>query len=230
MLAPTTVKLTERKVAVLGPNGSGKSTFLRLLNGLNSPTVGNVTVNGLPVGQERSKTGFLFADPAAQLIMPTVAEDVQLSLQGFTDDRGSWWTKFKRTFQPPAAAAIAPEVLEALDRVGVASLADRSIFDLSSGQRQLVALATVLVRKPHLLLADEPTTLLDLANTVKIKRILLQALEDEQCQQLIFATHDFELARMADRAIVFVEGQLVFDSAPEQAIAWYRNEVACGRC
>lgn len=229
LLAPTTVTLTERSVAVLGPNGSGKSTFLRLLNGLLKPSTGQVLLSADTVERNRHRTGFLFPDPSAQLIMPTVAEDIQLSLEGFQPEGTSWFDRLKRTFQAPAYEQVAPEVLHTLEWVGLAELAQRSIFELSSGQRQLIALAAVLVRNPELFLADEPTTLLDLANTERVRLILERALAERRIEQLVLATHDLELAATAERALVFMDGQLVYDASAEEAIDWYRQKVRDGR-
>src|SRR6478735_8039744 len=83
ILAPTTLTLTERRIALIGANGSGKSTLARLVNGLVTPTSGRVVVDGLDVAREgaavRRQVGFCFTDPSAQLVMPTCVEDVELS-------------------------------------------------------------------------------------------------------------------------------------------------------
>src|SRR6478736_6157316 len=80
-----TLTLTEQRVALVGANGSGKSTLARLLNGLVTASSGRVVVDGLDVAREgsavRRKVGFCFTDPAAQLVMPTCVEDVELSLR-----------------------------------------------------------------------------------------------------------------------------------------------------
>ncbi|MDN5851535.1 MAG: ATP-binding cassette domain-containing protein, partial [Actinomycetia bacterium] len=85
MLTPTDLELTEKRVAVIGANGSGKSTLARMLNGLVHPTSGHVRIDGKDTvasgHRVRSRVGFVFTDPDAQLVMPTVAEDVALSLR-----------------------------------------------------------------------------------------------------------------------------------------------------
>lgn len=91
LVAETTLRLAERRIAVIGANGSGKSTLLRLLNGLVLPTSGHVLVDGLDTrdqGREvRRRVGFIFTDPLAQLVMATAADDVELSLR--REDRKS---------------------------------------------------------------------------------------------------------------------------------------------
>lgn len=249
VLHPISLRLTERRVALIGANGSGKSTLARMLNGLIEPTAGEVRVRAgdapasgadadvdtdarwLDTRRDgaavRRLVGFVFTDPAAQLVMPTALEDIALSL------RRSRSSKRERI-----AAARA-----ALARFGLEELADRSVHSLSGGQQQLLAIAGVLATDPGILIADEPTTLLDLRNSRRITELLLGL-----PQQLIVATHDLELAARCDRVIVIADGRVVHDSidqdgaahdsaaqdsaAPgsdtgggtaESAVAWYRE-------
>ncbi|QYJ04503.1 energy-coupling factor ABC transporter ATP-binding protein [Nocardioides panacisoli] len=205
ILGETTRELTEHRIALIGPNGSGKSTLARLLNGLVHPTTGRVRVHGLDVvrqGREvRRRVAFAFTDPAAQLVMPTVVEDVALSLRHH----------HKRKEERTAAA------MEVLAEHGIADLAHRSVHSLSGGQRQLLALAGVLATRPRLLVADEPTTLLDLANSRRIAEMLF-GLE----QQLVLATHDLDLAERCERALLVDDGAVVADGRPDEVVAHYR--------
>lgn len=205
LLEPTTLSLTEPRIAVVGANGSGKSTLLKLINGLVRPSAGEVRVGGFSTAAERKPVrqlaGFLFTDPAAQLVMPVVVEDVELSLKASVKDRGE---RRRRA-------------LETLGSLGIAHLAERSVFDLSGGERQLVALASVLAAGQHLLIADEPTTLLDLRNKALLERTL-DALE----QQVIYATHDLEFAARADRVLVVESSRVVFDGAAADGVEAYR--------
>ncbi|QBR94586.1 energy-coupling factor ABC transporter ATP-binding protein [Nocardioides euryhalodurans] len=206
VLAETTLRIDEQRVALVGANGSGKSTLARLLNGLVSPTTGQVLVDGLDVAREgpavRRKVGFCFTDPAAQLVMPTVAEDVALSLRRHHPDKAE-----RRT----AALAV-------LGRYGLAELADRSVHALSGGQRQLLALAGVLATDPDVVVADEPTTLLDLRNTREVADLLFGLR-----QQLVLVTHDLDLAQRCDRALLVDGGRVVADGAPAEVVATYRS-------
>lgn len=208
LLHPLTLDLAEPRIALVGANGSGKSTLLRLLNGLRRPTVGTVTVDGLDTVKEaravRARVGFVFTDPLAQLLMSTPIEDVELSLRGRIKGRD----ERNRRAQ------------EMLDARGLGHLAHQSIYDLSGGERQLVALTSVLAVDPAILVADEPTTLLDLRNRRALRRTFA-GLE----QQIIFSTHDLDIAADADRVIVVHEGRVVADGVPAEALAAYEAVV-----
>lgn len=209
ILDAVTATLDDARVAVIGANGSGKSTLLRLVNGLVTPSSGRVEADGVDVARDpraaRSKVGFVFTDPLSQLVMPTPAEDVELSLRRRIPDR----------------TARRARALELLAERGVGHVADSSIYDISGGERQLVALASVLAVEPSILVLDEPTTLLDLRNRDALRGVLA-ALP----QQVLFATHDLDFALDADRALVIDAGRLAFDGAPDEAVAHYRMLLA----
>jgi len=203
LLADVTVTLTEQRIAVVGANGSGKSTLLRLLNGLVVPSRGRVTVDGLDTMTDgaavRRRVGFIFTDPLAQLVMPTPIEDVALSL--------------RRTLPRAARRERAAELLAAY---GLGHVQHSSVYDVSGGERQLIALVSVLAVEPAVVVADEPTTLLDLRNRNRIREELARL-----DQQLVVATHDLELAADAERVLVVDEGRIIADGPPESAIASY---------
>lgn len=204
MLSETTLELSERRIALVGANGSGKSTLLRLLNGLVLPSTGRVLVDGHDTVREgrtvRRLVGFVFTDPLAQLVMATPADDIELSLRE----------------QIRGRAARRARALELLAERGLASVADQSVYDLSGGERQLVALISVLATQPAVIVADEPTTLLDLRNRDRVCTALA-ALP----HQVVLATHDLEMAAGADRVIVLDEGRIVADGAPANSLATY---------
>jgi biotin transport system ATP-binding protein len=206
LLHATSLDLTERRIGVIGANGSGKSTLLRLLNGLVAPSSGTVTVSGADTVREvravRRRVGFVFTDPLSQLVMPTGREDVELSLRRSVRNAG----------QRRALAEAA------LERFGLLALADQSVYELSGGERQLVALAAVLAVKPDILVLDEPSTLLDLRNRELLRRTLA-GLE----QQVILSTHDLDLALDLDRVLVVDAGKIVFDGGAAAAVAQYRK-------
>ena len=209
ILSGVDLELTERRVAVIGPNGSGKSTLLRLVNGLSVPTRGRVTVDGLDTvregGDVRRRVGFVFTDPLSQLVMPTPVEDVELSLRRTGGDRRARTAK----------------ALALLEARGLGHVAHSSVYDISGGERQLVALTSVLAVEPTVLVADEPTTLLDLRNRELVREALV-ALP----LQVVVATHDLDLALDADRVVVVDRARIVFDGAPPAAVAHYRDLVA----
>jgi biotin transport system ATP-binding protein len=205
ILERTSLTITEQRVALIGPNGSGKSTLARLVNGLVAASTGRVLVDGLDVAREgrqvRRRVGFAFTDPSAQLVMPTAIEDIALSLR-----------RTHRAKQERRRAALA-----VLDSYGLSGLGDRSVHSLSGGQRQLLALAGVLATDPAVLVADEPTTLLDLANSRLVGDLLFSL-----PQQLLLVTHDHDLAGRCDRALLVEGGRVVFDGPAGAAVDRYR--------
>ena len=148
----------------------------------------------------RRRVAFCFTDPAAQLVMPTCLEDVELSLRRHEKDGAR---------RRDRARAV-------LDRFGLGDHADVSVHALSGGQKQLLALAGVLATEPDVLVADEPTTLLDLANTRRVGDLLFSL-----DQQLLLVTHDLELARRCDRVIVIEDARVRFDGAADAAVDDY---------
>lgn len=209
VLREVTVALTERRIGVIGSNGSGKSTFARLLNGLVIPSEGRVTIDGLDTRRDaasiRRRTGFVFTDPDNQIVMPTVAEDVAFGL--------------RRRKLPKDE--VQRRVSEALERFGLADRGDHPAHVLSGGQKQLLALASVLVTEPQTIVCDEPTTLLDLRNTRRVGALL-----DELPQRIVLVTHHLDLLTNYDRVLVFDEGTLIADDRPEVALDAYRRLMA----
>jgi biotin transport system ATP-binding protein len=209
VLEDVTVQLSEQRVGVIGANGSGKSTFARLMNGLVAPTSGKVTVDGLDTQRKgravRRKVGFCFTDPDAQIVMPTVAEDIAFGLRR----RGLSRTE------------VAAKVEGALAAYGLAGHADHPAHLLSGGQKQLLALASVLVTDPAVLVMDEPTTLLDLRNANRIAEVVATL-----PQQVVLVTHHLDLLDGFDRVLVFDGGRLVCDDVPTVAVRDYRKLMA----
>lgn len=207
VLQDVTVDLNAPTTAVIGANGSGKSTFARLLNGLVTPSSGTVSVHGLDTVRDRAalrrRVGFVFTNPDAQILMPTPAEDLALSLRG----------------RPKAE--VAARVRDVLETHGLADHADVPASSLSGGQKQMLALASVLIAEPHLVVADEPTTLLDLRNARRIGDLLLA-----QPSQLLVVTHDLELAARCDAAVMFDGGRIIASGEPDAVIEVYRRSCA----
>lgn len=197
--------LSEHRIGMIGANGSGKSTLARMVNGLVIPSSGRVTVDGLDTRKKgrdvRRRVGFVFTDPNHQIIMPTVAEDIAFSL------RRSSSSKKERAARVDAV----------LNRFGLAEHREHPTHLLSGGQKQLLALAAVMVTDPDVLVADEPTTLLDLRNTRMITETFATL-----PQQLIVVTHQLELLERFDRVLVVDEGRIVADDEPTPAIDHYR--------
>ena len=205
VLDDVSLELDERRIGVIGANGSGKSTLARTLNGLVVPDVGSVRVDGLDTRAQgaavRRRVGFVFTDPDAQIVMPTVAEDVALSL--------------RRSDLSPTQRQ--QRVAETLTTVGLQGLDDRPAHVLSGGEKQLLAVASVLVAQPDVLVCDEPTTLLDLRNARRLMQVLL-----DLPQQLVMVTHHLDVLESFDRVLVLERGRVVEDGPPNTSVAAYR--------
>ncbi|GGL88263.1 energy-coupling factor ABC transporter ATP-binding protein [Nakamurella endophytica] len=209
VLAGVDLVLTERRIGVVGGNGSGKSTLARMINGLVLPSTGTVTVDGLSTARKgrdvRRRVGFVFTDPDNQIVMPTVAEDVAFSLR-------------RHRLPDPE---VRRRVTEVLDRFDLAGHADHPAHQLSGGQKQLLALAAVLVTDPDVLVADEPTTLLDARNARRVAALLA-----ELPQQVVLVTHHLHLLSGFDRVVVVDGGRVVADADPATALAAYDRVLA----
>ncbi|MGO4105986.1 energy-coupling factor ABC transporter ATP-binding protein [Leifsonia sp. YAF41] len=209
VLQDVSLTLAEHRIGIVGANGSGKSTLVRLINGLITPQQGRVSVDGVDVSRHarevRRRVGFVFTNPDNQIVMPTVEEDVAFTLRrrGLTKDE------------------IATRTALTLERFGLAAHASHPAHRLSGGQKQLLALAAVLVAEPDVVIADEPTTLLDARNTRQIGE-LLRSLP----QQLIVVTHQLDLLADFDRVIVIEDGRVAADGTPAVALDAYRELLA----
>lgn len=200
------LEFDERRIGIIGSNGSGKSTLARMINGLIKPDTGRVTVDGIDAAkkgaQVRKKVGFVFTDPDSQIVMPTVAEDLAFSL------RRSGLSKTE----------VAERVDEMLARFRLDRHRDHPAHLLSGGQKQLLAIGAVLIRRPEVIVADEPTTLLDLRNG----RVVADALNSMD-QQVIVVTHQLALLDGFERVIVIDDGRIAFDGTPAAAVPAYRE-------
>ncbi len=191
-------------VAILGPSGSGKSTMLNLVAGLDRPSTGTVTVDGIRVDQlgeaasaryRRARIGlvFQFFNLLDDL---TVADNVMLPAQLAGMGRG--------TAQRRAG--------ELLGRLGVDRHAAAYPGRLSGGERQRVAVARALMNRPALLLADEPTGALDTASGEDVMQLLTELHADGQT--IVLVTHDLLLAeKCATRTVQLLDGQVAADTA-----------------
>ncbi|HLL66925.1 MAG TPA: ABC transporter ATP-binding protein [Micromonosporaceae bacterium] len=191
-------------VAILGPSGSGKSTLLNLVAGLDRPSSGTVTVDGIRVDElgeagsaryRRAKVGmvFQFFNLLDDL---TAVDNVMLPAQLAGASRG-------------AALRRATELLGAL---GIGRHAAAYPGRLSGGERQRVAVARALMNRPALLLADEPTGALDTASGEEVRHLLTDLHADGQT--IILVTHDLALAQAcATRTVQLVDGRVAADTA-----------------
>ena len=209
VLRGVSATLAERRIGIVGPNGAGKSTLARLINGLVMPSSGSVRVDGLDTRKDlkavRGRVGFVFQNPENQIVFPIVREDLAFGLKRLAPDRRQRESLIESR----------------LGSLGVGHLADRSSHTLSGGERQLVALAAVLVMEPALVVFDEPTTQLDLRNRNRVRAAIAGLPHDA-----IVVSHDLELLEDFDRVLVVRDGVIAADDTPAQALRWYREH--CG--
>jgi len=191
-------------VAVMGPSGSGKSTLLNLAGGLDSPSQGEVLVEGEVLGTlnrkqlariRRRHVGYVFQD-LNLLASLTAVENVALPLE--LDGMGV------RKARKLAAAA--------LDEVGLADLTPRFPDEMSGGQQQRVAIARALVGERRLVLADEPTGALDSQTGESVLRLLRSRVDAGAAGALV--THEARHAAWADRVVFLRDGVVVDTTSP----------------
>lgn len=201
------------RLAVLGANGSGKSTLLRLLDGLYFAQQGEVRAFGEVLSEAalaedarhyafRRRVGLVFQNPDVQLFNPTVFDEL-----AFGPLQLGWPEQDIR-------AAIAAT----LQQFGISHLQQRAPHRLSGGERKRVALASVLIMQPEVLLLDEPTAALDPASQSEVLRFLLESKGNGRT--IITATHDLDsVADIADHVIVLAEGRLLAQGSPQEILA-----------
>jgi cobalt/nickel transport system ATP-binding protein len=185
-------------VGLIGANGAGKSTLLLHLNGFYTAATGSVRIGEIQLAPDtlqaaRRAVGLVFQDPDDQLFMPTVGEDV-----AFGPRYADW---------PPGRIDTA--VTTALERVGMAHLAQRPPYRLSAGEKRAVAIATVLVMEPDVLVMDEPSSNLD----PRARRRLINLLRSFHHTRVI-ATHDLELVAEVCTRVIVLDGGVVVASGP----------------
>jgi putative ABC transport system ATP-binding protein len=194
----------KESLAVVGPSGSGKSTLLAVIAGLERPTTGSVTVNGVELTSldesalarfRLNQVGFVFQ---SFHLIPTLTalENVAVPMELADDARA-----LERAFA-------------LLESVGLAARAEHYPAQLSGGEQQRVALARACARRPPILLADEPTGNLDADSGSQVMS-LLRALHEEQGGTLVLVTHDAQLAAVADRTVALRAGRVIADSRPD---------------
>jgi putative ABC transport system ATP-binding protein len=188
--------------AIMGPSGSGKSTLMHCLAGLDRPTSGSVTIDGIEITTlddkrltdlRRDKIGFIFQ--AFNLLPVLTAEEnitLPLTIAGRHIDK-AW-------------------VDQLIDTVGLDDRRTHRPSELSGGQQQRVAIARALVTRPAVVFADEPTGNLDSKSSAEVLQMLRSAV-DEFGQTVVMVTHDAEAASVGDRLVVLRDGRICHDAA-----------------
>lgn len=195
-------------VAIVGQNGSGKTTLAKHLNGLLSPDEGSVTYRGtsvdsIPMKELGREVGFLFQNPDHQLFASTVREEVSFGPENF----GLEGEELER------------RVDRAIEAVELEPLVEADPFNLSKGQRQRVALASVLATDPEVIIFDEPTTGLDAAQQARFMDMVAE-LNREEGLTVVMVTHDMTtVAEYARRAVVIRDGRIELDAPTRELFA-----------
>jgi cobalt/nickel transport system ATP-binding protein len=202
-----------QSVALLGANGSGKSTLLRLLDALCFPSSGSISFCGGPLTSDklrsdnfslsfRRRVALVFQNPDVQLFNPTVFDEV-----AFGPLQMGW-----------SSSDVVSRVNQALDAMGISQLRDRAPYRLSGGEKKRVALASVIVLDPEVLLLDEPTSMLD----PRSQSQLIDLIQNWKgsFKTVITATHQLEIVEdIADRIFVLDQGSVIATGSPQEILS-----------
>jgi len=204
-------------LAILGHNGSGKSTLAKLMNGLITPTSGDVYVMGMNTKEEdkiwniREKAGMVFQNPDNQIVATIVEEDVAFGPENLGI--------------PPKE--IRERVDKALEIVEMTEYKKHAPHLLSGGQKQRVAIAGILAMKPDCIILDEPTAMLDPIGRIEVMNTI-KKLNKEENKTIVLITHYMEEAVEADRIIVLENGNIVMEGTPKEIFSQVDRVKALG--
>ena len=202
-----------RSVALVGANGSGKSTLLRVFDALCFPSSGSVSFCGEPLKPERlrnnsfalsfrRRVALVFQNPDVQLFNPTVFDEV-----AFGPLQMGW-----------SSTEVVGHVNAALEMMAISALRDRPPYRLSGGEKKRVALASVIVLDPEVLLLDEPTSMLD----PRSQSQLIDLIQNWKgtSKTVITATHQLEIVEdIAERVVVLEHGSITADGTPSRILS-----------
>jgi cobalt/nickel transport system ATP-binding protein len=202
-----------QRLALVGANGSGKSTLLRLLDGLCFPSTGEVIFDGQPLTARRlqddkfalpfrRRVGLVFQNPDVQLFNPTVFDEI-----AFAPLQLKWPTD-----------QLMAKVGATMELMGISHLRERPPYRLSGGEKKRVALASVIVLEPDVLLLDEPTATLDPRSQSQIIDLIQQWKGSSRI--IVTATHQLEIVEdIADRVVVLEAGKVLASGTPSEVLS-----------
>ena len=187
---------------ILGENGSGKTTLVKHFNGLLKPTSGNVIVDGdntkdNSIAEMSEKVGFVFQNPEHQIFEKNVLEEIKFGPNNLDIDVGD-------------------RIDEILRLMDIEEYKERSPHNLSGGEKQRLAIASILIMDPDYLVLDEPTTGLDLKGMNRILNIIDELKNRDKT--VITVTHDLELAKHAEEVLVLKNGEIKMKGNPEEIL------------
>jgi branched-chain amino acid transport system ATP-binding protein len=205
-----------QRVSLIGANGAGKTTFVNMVTGYLRPDSGSIALDGIDIGRRSprnvARLGISRSFQIPQLFIElTAAENLAVAVSGV---RGH-----TLSFHSPAEAhGRRDHALELLARFGLAEVADRPISELAGGVRKLIDIAMALVRRPKLLLLDEPTSGVSAEEKFATMDRVIHAVAPDAAT-IVFVEHDMEIvSRYADRVVAFYQGRILADGDPKDVL------------
>ena len=205
-----------QKVSLIGANGAGKTTFVNMVTGYLKPDSGSIELDGMGIGRRSprhvARLGISRSFQIPQLFIElTAAENLAVAVSGTRVGALSFHS-------PAAAQGRRDKALELLARFGLTDVADRPILELAGGVRKLVDIAMALVRRPKLLLLDEPTSGVSAEEKFATMDRVIHAVAPDAAT-IVFVEHDMEIVgRYADRVVAFYQGRILADGNPHDVL------------
>ena len=205
-----------QRVSLIGANGAGKTTFVNMVTGYLKPDSGSIALEGMDIGKRSprnvARLGISRSFQIPQLFIElTAAENLAVAISGIRERSPSF-------FSPAEAHGRRDKALELLRRFGLAEMADRPISELAGGVRKLVDIAMALVRRPKLLLLDEPTSGVSAEEKFATMDRVIHAVAPDAAT-IVFVEHDMEIVnRYADRVVAFYQGRILADGDPRHVL------------
>jgi len=204
------------KVSLIGANGAGKTTFVNMVTGYLRPDAGSIALDGIDIARRSprnvARLGISRSFQIPQLFIElTAAENLAVAVSGMDAQALSFHS-------PAEAQGRRDKALELLERFGLADLADRRTSELAGGVRKLVDIAMALVRRPKLLLLDEPTSGVSAEEKFATMDRVIHAVAPDAAT-IVFVEHDMEIvSRYADRVVAFYQGRILADGDPHDVL------------
>ena len=204
-----------QKISLIGANGAGKTTFVNMVTGYLKPDSGTILLDGIDIGRRSPRSvarlGISRSFQIPQLFVElTAAENLAVAISGIGT---------RMSLRAPAEAqGRRDKAVELLERFGLADLADRPISELAGGVRKLIDIAMALVRRPKLLLLDEPTSGVSAEEKFTTMDRVIHAVAPDAAT-IVFVEHDMEIvSRYADRVVAFYQGRILADGMPAEVL------------
>ncbi|MBP5855423.1 ABC transporter ATP-binding protein [Marivibrio halodurans] len=204
------------KLSLIGANGAGKTTFMNIVTGYLKPDAGSIHFDGLDVTKlnprQLTRRGVCRSFQIPQLYEPMTALENLLVAIGTSNQAFS-------LLRPARDAAVLDQGHALLKRFGLEGYAERKVSELPGGVRKLLDIAMALVRRPKVLLLDEPTSGVSVDEKFPLMETVMEALSEEEVT-VIFVEHDMEIVtRYSDRVLAFYQGQVIADDDPGEVLA-----------